>query len=303
METTACALCGSSESQPLYQIADYWSDRLDIQASLVTCARCGLIYQNPRPTRAEMGQHYGPEYEVFAKKGGGLFPNRGQVQRCAMVTAQKQPGSLLDIGCATGTFLLEMQKQPGWTLTGLEPDAGAAEAARANGLQVIHSSLDELELPDASFDAVTMWDVLEHLHDPSAALGKIHRLLKPGGVLVARLPNGASHDARLFGPYWAGLDAPRHLYVFTPQTLAALLGQNGFELVATNTHLGNYLNFVKSVRFALTAKRWSQTRRKWVNRLLANPVSRLLAAPLFALRDANQGGSALTFAARKIEPR
>jgi 2-polyprenyl-3-methyl-5-hydroxy-6-metoxy-1,4-benzoquinol methylase len=270
----------------------------------VTCQNCGLIYQNPRPTPAEIGQYYGPEYEVFSQKAkGGLFPKRGQAQRCQMVLDQKKFGTLLDIGCATGTFLLEMQKHPGWDLTGLEPDADAAQTARAQGLKVITGSLDSLELPAESFDAVTLWDVLEHLHNPGAALIKIRALLKPDGVLVARLPNGASQDARLFGPYWAGLDAPRHLYVFTLQTLTQLLQKNGFEIISTNTRLGNYLNFVKSVRFAMTAKQWSKRQRKWAIFLLSNPLTRMAAVPFFYLRDSNQGGSSLMFAAKKSQLR
>jgi SAM-dependent methyltransferase len=187
-----------------------------------------------------------------------------------------------------------------WDVHGVEINGEVAEFARRRyGIDIVPGTLEAVAYPAAFFDAVTMWDVLEHLHDPSATLREIHRILKPGGILVVRVPNLASWDATLFGRYWAGLDAPRHLYVFSPTTLSNMLAQNRYAVLEHSCAIGSYPTFALSARFWLTGRRASGRVQRWANRILYHPLARLASAPLFYLSSHTLRGPLLVTVARK----
>ncbi len=292
MESVSCNLCGASDSDIRYQLQDYLLDRPEVKTTLVQCRACSLIYQEPRPTLAEIGRHYPPEYDSYHPQADdGQAPwllqkavQYGIQKRVRYVTRHVTGGRLLDLGCATGLFLHGFARQPGWTLQGVELNHLAAEEARARyGLDVFTGTLEEAHFPDAYFTAVTMWDVLEHLHDPAGTLREIHRILAPGGILVLRVPNHASWDRGLFGRLWAGLDSPRHLYVFDPATIRKLVKKAGFELKGISGRIGSYPTFVLSVRFWMVDRGASEPARKRTMKLLYHPAARLLSAPIFYL--------------------
>jgi SAM-dependent methyltransferase len=307
METVNCNLCGSAIETLIYQIPDFLLDRAAIQTTLVQCENCGLIYQNPRPTLDEMGLHYPPEYESYTPPSGKntshllqMAYDYGQSKRARVVTRMKTKGHLLDLGCATGTFLLSMKKKPGWQVSGVEISDHAAGIARGeHGLDVFTGTLEEAHFPEDTFDVVTMWDVFEHLHNPAASLREIHRVLKPGGLLILRVPNVDSWDAKLFGESWAGLDAPRHLYVFGRQTLQLMLEQNHFRVARFSCEIGSYPTFVLSVRFWMLQRGWRPETRERVVNWLYHPVMRLLVGPFFYLYGLGLRGPLLTAAAIK----
>lgn len=306
METVVCNLCGSAANRPYAVVPDLLLDRPGVTATLVQCTECGLVYQNPRPTPAEIGAHYPPEYEPYADitQGRRNFMLQrameyGIRKRCRFITRHRAPGQLLDIGCAAGTFMLGM-KGNGWETTGVELSEDIAALARnRHGLNVIAGTLEEAAFPDASFDAVSMWDVLEHLHDPSATLAEIYRILRPGGLLLIRVPNLDSWDAALFGEEWAGLDAPRHLYVFTPQTLRQMLTQRDFDIIDESSNIGSYPTFALSVRFRMTAAGRSAKTQATTSRLLYNPLTRLASGPLFYVSSVTRKGPLLVTTAQK----
>ncbi|MGL4648341.1 MAG: class I SAM-dependent methyltransferase, partial [Caldilineaceae bacterium] len=148
------------------------------------------------------------------------------------------------------------------------------------------------------YDVVTLFDVLEHLHQPTAALREVRRLLRPGGTLVLRVPNLDSWDARLFGEAWAGLDAPRHLYVYGPKTLSATLEAAGFDIEQWDTSIGSYPVFVLSMRFEMERRQVGEQTRRLAERLMVHPVARLLSAPLFAIPSLLRRGPVLVMTAR-----
>ena len=306
METTLCNLCGSAASAPLYQIPDYLLER-DGQTTLVQCQECGLIYQTHRPTLAEMGAHYPPEYESYALPPGKQTPrllklayDYGKFKRTRIITRVKGGGHLLDVGCSTGTFLLAMREKPGWQVSGVEISEHAAQIARDDyRLEVFTGTLDEAAFPADTFDAVTLWDVFEHLHDPSGTLHEIHRVLKPGGVLVLRVPNADSWDAKLFGKTWAGLDAPRHLYVFGRKTLQQILEKAQFRVDQWSCEIGSYPTFVLSVRFWMVQQGWKPGPRAQITRWLSHPVVRVLFSPFFYLYGLGLRGPLLIVVATK----
>jgi SAM-dependent methyltransferase len=219
-------------------------------------------------------------------------------KRQRFVSRHRPGGRLLDVGCATGLFLRAMRASGVWTVQGVEVDPQAASIARDRyHLDVYTGTLEQAALPGEAFDAITLWDVLEHLHDPAASLGELHRLLKPGGVLVVRVPNGASWDARLFGQYWAGLEPPRHLYVFTAVTLRQFIERAGLAVVEFSSASAAYITFLLSLKFYLRERGGRLARRLFP--LLYHPVMRLLSAPLFGLASLGLRGPQLVAVARR----
>lgn len=145
-------------------------------------------------------------------------------------------GRLLDVGCGNGEFMLRMRKL-GWDVVGFEPDPRAAAVAReTHDLRVVSSSLSAEDFTAASFDAITMNNVIEHVTDPLATLGLLKKLLKAGGRLVVQTPNLSSLGHRRFGGEWRGLEPPRHLFLFTPQALTTMMGSAGFKIVAAENN-------------------------------------------------------------------
>jgi 2-polyprenyl-3-methyl-5-hydroxy-6-metoxy-1,4-benzoquinol methylase len=137
---------------------------------------------------------------------------------------------LLDVGCGSGTFL-QVIKALGWQTVGLEPDPKACEFARSVGLEVHTGSLQDTTLEPASFDAITLNHVIEHLHDPKSDLEVCLRLLRPGGTLWITTPNLGAIGHRRYGKDWLHLDPPRHLVLFTLKSLEGLIQRAGFELL------------------------------------------------------------------------
>lgn len=203
-------------------------------------------------------------------------------------------GRLLDVGCAGGKDLKVLQEM-GWNVTGIEISPTAAAVARARlGCEVLVGDFDQVPLGEERFDVVRFSHTLEHLASPRKALEKAHRILRPSGLLWIEVPNSASLERWLFGMHWYCWDLPRHLYQFTPKTLARLVSSTGFQPVKIKCD-GRTLFFTESV--ANVWKHWlgsSLPRTK-----LLSAVARLL---VYALGAMNRGGI-LTVHARKDRPR
>jgi len=138
---------------------------------------------------------------------------------------------LLDIGSGGGEFVRRAIKL-GYAAEGLEFDAQAVAAGLAQGLPILHGGLPDTGLPDSSYDVISLSQVIEHLHDPLAALAEIHRLLKPGGFFWLATPNMDAPGHAQFGPDWRGLEPPRHLVLFSAQALSFALQRAGFSEIA-----------------------------------------------------------------------
>jgi 2-polyprenyl-3-methyl-5-hydroxy-6-metoxy-1,4-benzoquinol methylase len=135
--------------------------------------------------------------------------------------------SLLDIGCGTGDFLLEM-KNHGWQVTGYEPESKAKQIAVQKGVGVTE---DLNQLPEQSFDVITLWHVLEHVPNLQEQLQQLKRLLKPKGLIIIAVPNFKSFDAHYYQEFWAAYDVPRHLWHFSKNSIRLLFAKNNFKVV------------------------------------------------------------------------
>lgn len=137
-------------------------------------------------------------------------------------------GRLIEVGCGTGQALKRLQEL-GWDVEGLDFDPVVVEKARAKGLNVKLGHLSAQEYPAGCFDAVVMSHVIEHVPDPVAFFRECHRVLRPGGRIVAYTPNASAWGHKHYGVDWRGLEPPRHLHVFTPQALCGTARQAGFD--------------------------------------------------------------------------
>jgi SAM-dependent methyltransferase len=275
------------------------------QFRVVRCARCDLHYLNPQPTMAELACYYPEDYQPFAVPPPDQMPllqrlsvTYGLHKRRKAITRYKDGGSLLEIGCANGLFLNAMRRTGRWQLQGVDVSEPAVRYAQEQfGLDVFHGPLEDAKFPDQSFDAVVMWDVLEHVHQPKGTLLEIRRVLKPDGIFVFRLPLLGSYDEKLFGPYWAGWDAPRHLTSFSKDTLKAMLELTGFRVERMACISGGYPVFALSLRFWAT-DHFSKPAQKRLERLLEALPVRLIVAPVFYFIDQLRKSAVVTVSSR-----
>ncbi len=235
-----CPICHSDNIHQKFSAKDYTVSGESFM--IFQCNECRGAFTQDVPGIDEIGRYYASEnYISHSDTSEGLINKlyhtvrKRTLQQKKELVAQitgKSSGNLLDIGCGTGAFLHTMQ-QAGWQITGLEPDETArlkaAELYRVNPLP----SGELFSLAPESFDAITMWHVLEHVHALHEYIVQIKSLLKPGGRLVVAVPNYTSPDALHYQQYWAALDVPRHLYHFSPTSMKALMALHGLQVVQT----------------------------------------------------------------------
>lgn len=219
----SCPLCDEDSPHPVAVQNGY---------SMVQCNACRFIYLSPRPTPESLIALYDSYHERNGKSAESwdvLMERNYREASQQLAGLLPAKGKLLDVGCGYGYFVRLMQAE-GWEASGIEPSAGASAHAQAAGLDVQRTVLEDAEFPAGSFDAITAFYVLEHLYNPLSALRKIRSLLKPGGVLLLRVPH-TTPVVRLLG--LLGLrnnlyDAPFHLSDFSPKTIRRAFQKAGF---------------------------------------------------------------------------
>ncbi|MBK7944667.1 MAG: class I SAM-dependent methyltransferase [Flavobacteriales bacterium] len=234
---TACPICGSARRVAALEVKDHHLTQ-DV-FSLVDCAPCGFRYTDPRPAQNSIGRYYsGEDYFSHDATSKRLLARiyrsarqRALAQKRALIRTHVPHGKLLDVGCGTGDFLAFLSARC-YQVEGVEPVLRAREAAIRQRALKVSAALEDVPAQE-QFQAITLWHVMEHLHDLNASVKRLYALLAKGGYLLVAVPDRGSWDAAHYGPRWAAWDVPRHLWHFRKQDIAQLLGQHGFELVQT----------------------------------------------------------------------
>ena len=229
-----CPLCKSGLFLNHSEIVDYAvSNEAFI---LCKCSNCQLLFTNPRPSQENIGPYYNfPEYYSHEDKAKSLTQwiyqkvrNYSISKKVEAISLLKESGSILDYGCGTGEFL-NAAKSKGWKVAGVEPNEKARAQANLKLKSKIKASVEELQ-KNARYDVITLYHVLEHVHELRKTSKKIINHLKSNGYLVIAVPNHDSWDGKNYGKYWAGWDVPRHLYHFTTESMESFRDEFGLEL-------------------------------------------------------------------------
>ncbi len=237
-----CVACGATDLVQHLRVAGEMGDEGLIPttdrfgtalADIVRCKACGHMQLEPMPADEVLESAYADaaSEDYVAETAGQRETARRILER---VESHRPPGALLDLGCWVG-FLLAEARERGWETTGVEPSAFASEFARVElGLDVRTEDLFTADLPPASFDAVVLGDVIEHLPRPGDALDRIATLLRPDGVLVMMLPDAGSRLARTMGKRWWSV-LPTHVQYFTRGSMRTLLERRGWSVLDIDT--------------------------------------------------------------------
>ncbi len=230
-----CLVCDNQNISFLMDVKDHFLSGETF--SLYKCNSCGLISTVPAPDETKISAYYKSEkYISHSSKPSGLFEfayqqvrNIALKRKAKMTIKYSQGKKLLDIGCATGEYLQACKKR-GFEVLGVEPNQKAREIAFANyGMNVDDLNTLNSFAPE-SFDVITMWHVLEHVHDINERMARINQLLKSNGTAIIAVPNPESYDARYYIDRWAAYDAPRHLFHFPKNALKTLAEKHGFTV-------------------------------------------------------------------------
>jgi SAM-dependent methyltransferase len=276
LEYVHCNLCAtSSATTELYDFDPF---------KIVRCDHCGLVYVNPRLTERAVLELYENSYfenpGFFSGNAKKLYgyssykETRLEVEPMyekilGEIEGWKKGASLLEIGSAYG-FFLNIARQRGWEVSGVELSPEAAKFSRAQfGIDPFIGSLGRyFSSASKKFDVVAFFDVFEHLHDPSRALMSIHSILNPGGIIAFAVPNSAPWTFRLLGSRWEDLQRAKsneHLYFFHEKTLQKILDKCGFEMLGVKT-MGRWFN-LKHLCDRLTI--YNKTFFSWLGRFLS----------------------------------
>lgn len=230
-----CPLCGGEHTRPERVVAGYALER---------CRGCGFVFTNPRYPPEAVLEQYGQEgsgEEMMALWGRIHTPTMlADYERILAEIEAELPGKgrLLDVGCGA-CYFLECATRRGWEAHGVEVASWAPEAAKARGVTHLHHGLlADQRFADSSFDVVYISQVLEHLADPKADLREMHRVLRPGGLFYANVPNYHRLPV-MFNCDDFVLDTPMgHLNYFTPRSLRRMVDTCGFRVLRTSTYGG-----------------------------------------------------------------
>ncbi len=233
-----CPACGSPDFNSVLHVKDHTVSGETF--TIAECRSCTLRFTQDVPPAAAIGPYYkSDDYISHSDTGKGMINRLYHWVRKRTITRKrklvqsitgKKTGNLLDVGSGTGAFVSEMKKHQ-WQAVGLEPDEGARSMAKQL-YQVELSDISQFyHLPAAHFDAITLWHVLEHVHDLDRYIQQLKSLINEKGRIFIAVPNYTSHDATVYREFWAAYDVPRHLYHFSPKSMQLLMSKHGLNIL------------------------------------------------------------------------
>lgn len=276
IESVHCCIGCKEDDQVIFSAHDLLHN-LPGEYNVVKCSSCGLMRTNPRPTPETIGiyypDNYGPylgsvvrldkEHQPFGIKKF-LKPLFNRIFNFnGTVLPPLAPGRMLEIGCASGSFLHRMAGE-GWQVQGIEFSEKAAKSAQNLGYTVHAGALETAPQPEESFDLIVGWMVLEHLHDPVGGLIRLGEWANPEAYLVLSIPNAGSLEFCLFKDKWYALQLPTHMHHFTPQSVEKVLLAGGWKLEKIY-HQRTLSNFIGSLGYVLRDKGYANLGRKLID--------------------------------------
>ena len=230
-----CPWCNSPSEKLYLKVKDHFLSKETFD--ILECEKCGLLFTTPRPAPEMIGNYYQSEqYYSHQQNKKGFIPKVYELvkkpnlkHKIKLALGHLSSGRVLDIGCGVGDFLVGV-KQLGFEVVGIEPSLQARAIAKDRlGFEPLEPEALS-NLPDASFDVITMWHVLEHVDDLKSEVAALTRLLKKDGTLILALPNFKSFDAAFYRDFWAAWDVPRHLNHFCPDSIRVIFADSGLQL-------------------------------------------------------------------------
>jgi 2-polyprenyl-3-methyl-5-hydroxy-6-metoxy-1,4-benzoquinol methylase len=239
---SACPVCGSNKIKHALDAKDYTvSSKI---FGIWECGNCALRFTQDVPAVNSIGQYYQSENYISHTDSSKGFINKiyhfvrrltlGDKRRLILSATGLKEGKLLDIGAGTGAFVQNMQLN-GWQTTGLEPDEETRKRAAALHKVNLLPADTFYTFATESFNVITMWHVLEHVHDLHNYIKHLKETLKPGGLIFVAVPNYTSYDGKVYNSYWAAYDVPRHLYHFSPESVKQLMNMHGLQVQSTRS--------------------------------------------------------------------
>ncbi len=266
-----CCICESDDAEPIAVGEDFEYRTSPDTFLAMRCRGCGLVYLNPRPSSNDLSRIYPPDYHAFEftpARYGFVYKVRRRLEAHRALSwcrDLRDDARIIDVGCGDGFHLRLLRDfgKPGWKLEGVDLDERAVKAAIRAGFTIHQGSVEQLDLPSASYDMALLIQTIEHVSDPLGVVRAVRTLLKPGGRLVIVTDNTASLDFKLFkGRHWGGYHFPRHWNLFNQVTLRALATSVAMEVDSLLTVVSP-VNWVYSIRNALVdwgAPRWLSNR-------------------------------------------
>jgi 2-polyprenyl-3-methyl-5-hydroxy-6-metoxy-1,4-benzoquinol methylase len=235
----ACPTCGSTD-----ETLELEKDHMRI----VRCCQCDLVFVNPTFDETHYKQVYASQAYQDIVRDLGINSHEYRVNRFGtervrmmgehLATTKDTKGAkgnrYLDVGCSTG-FVVEAARDKGWDAIGIDLNPSAIEFGRSRGLDLRTVALEDAGFAPGSFDAVSLFDVLEHLLDPRRTLRACAELLAPGGILFLYVPNFDSASRLLMGANAHFIWPTHHLNYYTPTTIRDLMIRHSLtpELIVT----------------------------------------------------------------------
>jgi len=226
-----CPLCLSNKIISTISSKDYSISKEPFE--IWQCTQCNFLFTQNIPDEESIGSYYASEeYISHSDTKKGIVNRLYHIARKIMLGKKyrlikkiSSGKTILDIGCGTGYFLNDM-KDKGFQTLGIEINEQARDFGKQHfGLNILPPEKLLSGKINQKFNVITLWHVLEHLYQPGLYLQRISELLDSKGVLILALPNPDSFDAQFYQKYWAGFDVPRHIWHFTPQTIAKFVSE------------------------------------------------------------------------------
>ena len=237
-----CPVCDGKAFSPFLTCTDFFVS--GEQFIIKQCNSCGFKITENIEDEDNIGPYYQSEnYISHSNTSKGVVNSvyhsvrkymLGRKRRLVEKVTSLKTGQILDVGTGTGFFLNEM-KENGWQVTGTEKSSDARDFAKKEFNLDNLPSENLFTLKEKSFDVITLWHVLEHIHLLNENMETFARLLKTKGKLIIAVPNHDSFDAKHYREFWAAYDVPRHIWHFAPKQMKQFGEKHGFKLTTLHT--------------------------------------------------------------------